>query len=278
MLSRCIDSLRVGGGIDRIIVVDTGGRSGPAGVDDMAGPSVEWLNVENRGYGAAANAGFESARRAGARAIALLNDDVIVSPGWIEHLAAELTGEHVGAAQPMLLAADALPQSVNSLGVSVGPDGAGVDIGGGDPPPADATPSDLEVFTGGAVLFSDEFLTAGGGFDERYFLYYEDVDLALRGAELGWTYRLVPASEVEHVGGVSTAAAPDRTLFLQERNRLWAAVRFADAATVARAFWLSVRRLRHAPRTVHCRALLSGLGGAPNRLMERRRARTRSPR
>jgi GT2 family glycosyltransferase len=278
MLSRCVDSLRAAGGIDRIIVVDTGGHSEPAGINDPHGPSVEWLSIENRGYGAAANAGFEWARRAGADLFALLNDDVIVSAGWVEHLADELTSEHLGAAQPMLLAAGAAAPRVNSLGVSIGPDGAGVDIGAGDPPPVDATPSDLELFTGGAVLFSGEFLTATGGFDERYFLYYEDVDLALRGAELGWTYRLVPASVVEHVGGVSTGATPDRTLLLQERNRLWAAARFADTATVARAFWLSVRRLRHAPRRVHGRALLSGFGGAPNRLLARRRGRAQPPR
>ena len=127
-------------------------------------------------------------------------------------------------------------------------------------------------------MFSGGFLIATGGFDERYFLYYEDVDLALRGAERGWTYRLVPASVVEHVGGVSTGATPDRTLLLQERNRLRAAVRFADTATVARAFWLSVRRLRYAPRRVHARALLSGLGSAPSRLIARRRALAQPPR
>ena len=276
MLSRCVESLRTAGGIDRIIVVDTGGRSEPSQLSARHDVPVEWLSVDNRGYGAAANAGFERAKKGGTDMFALLNDDVIVSPGWIEPLASELLGEHVGAAQPMLLEADVVPPRVNSLGVSIGPDGAGTDIGAGGPPPVDSAPSDLGVFTGGAVLFSGEFLDATTGFDERYFLYYEDVDLALRGAELGWTYRLAPASRVEHIGGVSTGAVPDRTLLLQERHRLWTAVRFADAGTVGRAFWLSVRRLRYPPRGVHGRALLSGLAGAPSRLVARRRAWTQS--
>ena len=133
--------------------------------------------------------------------------------------------------------------------------------------------SDLEFFTGGAVAFSAEFLDATGGFDERWFLYYEDVDLARRGAELGWRYRLVPAAVVEHHGGVTTGAMAARTRYLQERNRLWSAVRHEPPSTVARAFWLSLRRLRHEPRGVHARALAAGLAGAPRRVIERARTR-----
>ena len=74
---------------------------------------------------------------------------------------------------------------------------------------------------------------------------------------------MVPASVVEHARSASTAAAPERTRFLQERNRLWHAFRHADAGTMVRAVWLSVRRLRFPPRAVHAKALLAGLAGAP---------------
>ena len=207
--------------------------------------------------------------------IALLNDDVEVRSDWMPPLVAALTDdtapERIGAAQPMLLAAN--PEQVNSLGVRIGADGAGVDIGIGGDPPLQPFVAELDLFTGGAVLFSAEFLAAVGGFDERYFLYYEDVDLARRGSELGWTYRIVTASVVHHVGGASTGALGDRTRFLQERNRLWAAFRFADAATIGGAVWLSVRRLRHRPHGVHARALAFGMLGAPARVVERARAR-----
>jgi len=42
---------------------------------------------------------------------------------------------------------------------------------------------------------------------------------------------------------------------------------------MARALWLSIRRLRWSPRTVHARALLAGLGSAPRALLARFRAR-----
>lgn len=266
MLDRCVASLRAAGGVDRVIVVDTGSRAAPA---DTA---VEVVRVANRGYGAAANVGF--ARASGATAVALLNDDIEVAPGWIPPLVAELAGDRVGAAQPALVVAGSDPPLVDSLGVRLGPDGAGTGVGGGDPY-APAPPSDLDVFTGGAVLFAPAFLAATGGFDERWFLYYEDVDLAMRGRELGWRYRLAPASVVRHHGGTTTGADPAGTRFHQERNRLWAAFRFAPPATVARAIWLSLRRLRYEPRGVHARALAAGLAGAPVRLVERRRVVTR---
>jgi GT2 family glycosyltransferase len=266
ILDRCLRALTDHGGLDRIVVVDTGGRAVVA--PDLA----ELIPMDNHGYGAAANHGF--AALDAADRIALLNDDVVVGPGWLEPLAGALSPPGVGAAQPALVATEG--ELVVSLGVAIDRHGAGSDVGDGEPMPGDRSERDLPIFTGCAVLFDAAFLASTGGFDERYFLYYEDVDLALRGRALGWRYRLVPASIVEHRRGTSTSARRDQTLFLQERNRLWAAVRFASAATAARAIWLSVRRLRHEPVSVHRRALMAGLGGGPRRLAERVAAVRRS--
>jgi N-acetylglucosaminyl-diphospho-decaprenol L-rhamnosyltransferase len=264
-LDRTLTSIRSAGGADLLIVVDTGGTASPS---DAA---IEVLRMENRGFGAAANVGAARAIELGATMVAILNDDVEVRPQWLALLRAELHGA-VGAVQPKLVLAGTDPPLVNSLGVHLDRYGAGIDIGDGELDEPGGAPHDIEIFTGGAVLCSVDFLAAVGGFDERYFLYYEDVDLARRGAELGWRYRCVPEAVVEHARGLATSTMPDRTRFLQERNRLWCAVRFADPATVGRAFWLSLRRVRHAPRRVHARALLAGLTGAPQRLWERRRA------
>lgn len=258
--------------MDRIVVVDNGGSA------ELAGSDVELIRVPNRGYGAAANAGFAHVLAAGATAIALLNDDIVVREGWAGPLVEAVQAERVGAAQPKLLVAGSDPPRVNSLGVEIGPDGAGTDIGDGSLDVVAGPPSEIARFTGGAVMFAPQFLRATGGFDERLFLYYEDADLGARGAALGWTYRVVPASVVEHARSSSTAAAPHRTRFLQERNRLWHAFRHADAATMVRALWLSLRRLRFPPRAVHAKALIAGLAGAPGAWWRRlRRANSVGP-
>ncbi|HEY7626840.1 MAG TPA: glycosyltransferase family 2 protein, partial [Ilumatobacteraceae bacterium] len=181
----------------------------------------------------------------------------------------------LGAAQPKLLVAGTQPALVNSVGVDVGTDGAGRDVGFGEPDgPQFADERAIEAFTGGAVLFRSSFLEHTGGFDESYFLYYEDLDLARRGTALGWRYRCVPASVVRHRVSASTAQLGDRARYFQERNRLRFAFRHGDLRTIAGAVWLSVRRLRWAPRTVHARALFAGLAAAPRALAARaRRAR-----
>ena len=246
-----------------IIVVDNGGNA------NVSGDDVALIVTPNRGYGAAANEGFRRALELRATAIALLNDDVTVRPGWAEPLAAAVQERGVGAAQPKLLIAGSNPPRVNSLGVTIGRDGAGTDIGDGSLDVVVGSPSVIDRFTGGAVMFAPEFLRETGGFDERFFLYYEDVDLGARGAALGWSYTLVPASVVDHERGVSTAVDSERTRFLQERNRLWHAFRHCDAGTQRRAVWLSVRRVRHAPRGVHAKALATGVAGAPRTWLHR---------
>lgn len=265
VLDRCLRALRAEGGVDRVVVVDTGGAATIA--DDLAG-GVEVLRMENRGYGAAANLGF--AHVDGADVVILLNDDVVVQPGWLAPLVAALGADRVGAVQPALVGAD--HTVVTSLGVRLDRYGAGSDVGDGGPLPHDRSPVDLPIFNGGTVAFDPAFLRETGGFDESYFLYYEDVDLARRGRRLGWTYRLVPASVVEHRRGTTTGGDVDGTRFHQERNRLRTAFRYGSGGSIARAVWLSIRRLRHEPRATHRRALVAGLGAAPGDVVWRLRA------
>ncbi len=289
MLEDCIAALRshtstVDGEPLVLVVVDNGGVLGriPADVlDPLLDASADFevdrlAPATNVGFAGGMNVGIRRAVERGARAVVILNDDVVVEPGWLPPLLAELdsTGAgRVGAVQPKLLFAGE-PVRINSLGVHLGPDGAGTDIALGEPDEThpDTTPRDLEIFTGGAVLLSADFVRATGGFDERFFLYYEDVDLALRGAALGWRYRLAPASRVTHRGSATTATIGDRAAYLRERNRLWVLFRHRPWRDVRTGLWLSVRRMRWAPRGAHTRALAAGLAAAPRLLSARRAA------
>jgi GT2 family glycosyltransferase len=261
--------VRAAGQADRIIVIDNGGRA-------MVDSAVELVRpTRNLGFGGGANAGFRRAIELGATHVALLNDDVEVASDWLGPLVAALDADpRIGAVQPKLLLAGTDPARVNSVGVVIGGDAAGTDIGYGEiDGPRFADESLIESFTGGAVLFTSPFLDATRGFDESYFLYYEDVDLARRGAELGWTYRCAPASVVWHQVSASTSQLGDRARYLQERNRLRFAFRFGDRGMVTRALWLSIRRLRWSPRLVHARALVAGMTLAPRAVVARRAAR-----
>src|SRR5262249_56913730 len=62
-----------------------------------------------------------------------------------------------------------------------------------------------EVFgvCGAACLLRRELFAEVGGYDERYFAFYEDVDLNVRARIAGWRFGYVPAAVVWHLGNAS---------------------------------------------------------------------------
>lgn len=228
------------------------------------------VSDENRGYAGGMNVGLRAASP-DVDVVVLLNDDVTVTDGWLEPLLAEFASPEVGAVQPLLVAPGGT--EINSAGVDIDRFGAGNDRLRDQPVAAAGVAAvDIDVFTGGAVAMSRAFIENVGAFDERFFLYYEDVDLARRGARAGWRYRLVPASRVEHRGSATTADLGERVILLRERNRLWATAMHGSTGDVARALWLSIRRVRHRPRSIHAQALAAGMGGGALRLFDRMRS------
>jgi hypothetical protein len=270
MLAGCVQSVVRSGDAALVIVVDNGASIDPAALP--AGVVVITPGA-NRGYAGGMNVGVRHALAAGASSVAVLNDDTVVPAGWLGPLGDALDVAHrVGAAQPKLLLGDAAPPRIQSVGVRWRGDGAGVDIGYGE---VDTGQYDdlttVDIFTGGAVLLAREFLEEVGGFDERYFLYYEDVDLALRGRRAGWSYRLVPSVAVRHEMSSTSGARPDQRRYWQERNRLWCLFRHGTAVSIARGLALSGARLARVRSLAQARAVMDGVAGAPRMLRERRR-------
>lgn len=276
-LDRCLEAIAQANPALRIVVVDNSGTGTMLG--EQARDNVDHVRVENRGFGAAANVGFDHANLAACDLIGLLNDDVVVDDGWLEPLVWVLDDDpRVGAVQPKLVLAGTTPPLINSVGVEIDNAGAGSDVGYRLPESElhDESIRSITAVTGGALLLRRSFLTDVDGFDERLFLYYEDLDLCLRGSELGWQFRCAPASRVEHDMGATTGALGDDRVRLQERNRLVLASRFASPATVIRAVWLSIRRLRHQPRRAHRQALIEGVARLPRALGDRIAAKRRN--
>ena len=98
------------------------------------------------------------------------------------------------------------------------------------------TPIDVWGWCGGAVLLRGAYLADVGWFDERLFLYWEDVDLSWRGARRGWRYGFVPDSVVRHRHGASMGDRSPRFEYLNQRNRLVVLARHAGPAPAARAW------------------------------------------
>ncbi|MEZ5958977.1 MAG: glycosyltransferase family 2 protein [Hyphomonadaceae bacterium] len=74
---------------------------------------------------------------------------------------------------------------------------------------------------GAAMLVRREAFEAIGGFDGRYFCYFEDVDLGFRLRLAGGRVLQAPDAIVAHVGGGSAGARSEFAEFHGARNRLW---------------------------------------------------------
>ena len=81
----------------------------------------------------------------------------------------------------------------------------------------------FEVFgpCAAAALYRREIFIQTGGFDETFFCYHEDVDLAFRLRLQGHRCLYVPDALVEHVGSGSQGAHSDFVLYYGHRNLIW---------------------------------------------------------
>lgn len=91
------------------------------------------------------------------------------------------------------------------------------------------------AWCGAAVLLSVAYLRSVGDFDERLFLYYEDVELSWRGRARGWDYVTVPQSVVYHLHMATSSSSLPATLYYNERNRLLVLARYWPKAAVVTA-------------------------------------------
>jgi GT2 family glycosyltransferase len=93
------------------------------------------------------------------------------------------------------------------------------------------TSTEVGAWCGAAVILRKEHLQDVGFFEERFFLYYEDTDLAVRGRSRGWRFVTEPLSVVRHVHSASTVEGSDFAEFYIERNRLLLVARNAPRKT-----------------------------------------------
>ena len=92
------------------------------------------------------------------------------------------------------------------------------------------------LWTGAAVVFHPDYFRTVGGFDPDYFLYYEDVELGLRGLAQGWTTAHVPDAIVEHRHSERTVQGSELVEVMQHKNRLLTQVRHGSRTDIAKTF------------------------------------------
>ncbi|HKZ15017.1 MAG TPA: glycosyltransferase family 2 protein [Solirubrobacterales bacterium] len=202
-LPRTLQSLR--GQTERldVVVVDNGSSDGSAAAARADFPEVTVMELgANIGFGPALNRAVAAHPADG---IVLLNSDVECEPTFCAQLLAGLDdGADMVAA---VLLQESEPGLIDSAGVVADHTLMGFDYLHGEPVSALAGAADPLGPTGGAGLYRRTAWEAIGGFDERIFLYYEDLDLALRIAASGGRCRLAPGARALHAYSAALGAA-----------------------------------------------------------------------
>jgi GT2 family glycosyltransferase len=88
------------------------------------------------------------------------------------------------------------------------------------PPPDDSGPVEVDQVIGAFFLIRRDVFLELGGFDERFFVYYEEVDLSLRSHSRGYRSMYLPGASALHHGGYSSDQVRAKRLFYSLRSRL----------------------------------------------------------
>jgi GT2 family glycosyltransferase len=227
------------------IVVDNGSADDSVEFVRERFPATRVVELEwNHGFASAMNAGIAEAR---GELIAFLNNDAVTEPAWLEELRRCL---------------DRHPRAAAATAKLVSPESAGLLDGAGD----GLTPSflpyvrghgerdgsrfdeEVEVFgaSGTASLWRADVLRELGGFDERFFAYYEDIDLSFRARLLGFECWYAPKASAAHRRGGTAGGDLRFTLHHPARNRWFVILKDVPAGLLMRhplglvageAFW-----------------------------------------
>jgi GT2 family glycosyltransferase len=173
----------------------------------------------NRGYAGGANAGISKVfAETGISHVVVMNDDLELAPGALA-LLAEACGDDA-CASPTIDApgADAFA-------------GARLDARGF----GRHEPGALDFLTGAALCMPRVAWERVGSFDERLFLYYEDVEWCLRARAAGFGLRVETRATARHGAGSSTGGGRGETwAYYSTRNRLWLLQRMRGRPTARR--------------------------------------------
>jgi GT2 family glycosyltransferase len=148
-----------------------------------------WAHVllpDNRGFGAAANAGAREAHRLGCTSYLFLNPDAVVAPEVVAELHRHSTADPLALVTPVLVtSADTVFFAGADLSLADGRlRGRRGPAGQRRVSPA-LRGATREWLTAACLVVHSTVFDRIGGFDERYFLYWEDVDLSLRAVDAG---------------------------------------------------------------------------------------------
>ncbi|MGE4062296.1 MAG: glycosyltransferase family 2 protein [Rhodospirillaceae bacterium] len=278
-LGRCFRALAAQTEKDfRVLLIDNASRERPGALANRQPFPVDYRELaENIGFAGAMNVALAACETP---FLVALNPDAFPAPDWLALL---LRAAHrhptVAAFGSLQLHADD-PSRVDGFGdhyLIWGQAWRGTT--------RPAVQGDLAYCFGvcaAAALYRAETLRRIGGFDERFFCFYEDVDVAFRLRLAGEECAVVPTAVVHHVGGASFEGLSDFAAFLIARNQWWVLIKNMPFILLLLALpgfiLLQIVGLLKNPASARMKGLAAGLARSGEFLASRRAVkRLRAP-
>lgn len=242
-LQQCIDTL-TSPSIQQIIVVDNASTDGSE--NTIANhPGVTLIrSSENLGFGKACNLG---AQQASAEYLLFLNPDAAVYPGTLEKALAYMQDPahaQVGICGVQLVdesghvarSCARFPTVGGFVAHTVGLDRTFPRIGHFMSEWPHDTTREVDHVIGAFFLVRRALFESLGGFDERFFVYLEDLDFSFRAQQEGWRTVYLADVQAFHAGGGTSNQVKARRLFYSLRSRLLYAAKHFSAGGAALVF------------------------------------------
>ena len=267
----------------RVIVVDNASDDGSLDGIEERFPQVELVrSEENLGFAAGNNLAVRMCEDC--EFVALLNPDAFPEPAWLETLLAAADGlpEYAAFGSRLVCAGDR--ETLDGTGDQYHVSGVAWRRDQASPITSRRDAGETFSVCAAAALYRRAAFLAVGGFDERFFCYYEDTDLAFRLRLAGHSCSYVPDAVAYHVGSATTGGRMSSfVIYHSVRNQLWTWVKNMPSPLL----WLYLPQhlflsfLTVATYSLHgeARAALAGkrdgLRALPAVLAERRRIQAR---
>jgi GT2 family glycosyltransferase/glycosyltransferase involved in cell wall biosynthesis len=230
--------------LEIIVVENASGDDSAARLREEAPHAKLVVSRENLGFAGGCNLGV---RNSSGEIVAFLNNDARPDRRWIaEAMAAFEQSARIGAVASRVLdwdgkLVDFIDAALTWYGMGYKP------LTGDRPPTREDGPHPVLFGTGAAMFVRREVYEELGGFDERYFMFFEDVDFGWRLNLAGWRFSYEPSSLAFHRHHASMKEFGSyREQYLLERNALFTLYKNLESDALARllpaAMALSVRR------------------------------------
>jgi GT2 family glycosyltransferase len=207
--------------VTSIVVVDNVSTDGTRDVLTRFRADIRLiLNERNNGFAGGQNQAI--AASAPSDYVLVLNPDVSLDPDYVAEIVAIMERDpRIGSATGMLVRADR-PEIMDSAGLTLRPDRNAVDLAVGEPVADWTSPREIFGVSGAAAMYRramiEDVSNNGQFFDEDFFAYKEDVDVAWRARHLGWKAVYVPSARAVHRRGWKPGGRRSMPLFVRRHS------------------------------------------------------------